>query len=218
MIRRCVERSIPFGVVLIREGREAGSAELSLAAVGTMASVRTMTLNGDGTFDIVSVGTRRFELLAVDAEREPYLVGEVRELDEAVGDEARATELVDRVASRFVRYVELVGRDESDEGADDEDEAAVADGDEGADDEDDEDASAEHDAGLRVTNDPTTLSFLLGAILAVEPVTRQELLEAPTAEVRLERLSALLDREILLLERGLEPWAPDRRARRVALN
>lgn len=216
MIRRCVERAIPFGVVLIREGREAGSADLSLAAVGTMASVRTMTLNGDGTFDIVSVGTRRFELLSVDAEREPYLVGEVRELDEAVGDEARATELVDRVASRFVRYVELVGREE-DEGADDEDgsETAMADADE---DDEDDDPSGVRDPGFRVTNDPTTLSFLLGAILVLEPVARQELLEAPTAEVRLERLSALLEREILLLERGLEPWAPDRRARRVALN
>ncbi|MFM2105747.1 MAG: hypothetical protein RL338_779, partial [Chloroflexota bacterium] len=34
----------------------------------------------------------------------------------------------------------------------------------------------------------------------------------------LERLATLLEREILLLERGLEPWSPDRRARRVALN
>ena len=69
-----------------------------------------------------------------------------------------------------------------------------------------------------MTNDPTALSFLLCAILAVEPARRQELLEAPTAEARLGQLATLLEREILLLERGLEPWAPDRRARRVALN
>src|SRR3954449_7252048 len=41
MIRRCVEASTPFGVVLIRDGREVGpTASLAIAGVGPFAESR----------------------------------------------------------------------------------------------------------------------------------------------------------------------------------
>ena len=44
----------------------------------------------------------------VIADREPYLVGEVEELGDALGDEEAAEELVGRVTRRFVDYLRLL--------------------------------------------------------------------------------------------------------------
>ncbi len=40
MVARCVERGEPFGVVMIRNGREVGGGDVTLADVGTTAIIR----------------------------------------------------------------------------------------------------------------------------------------------------------------------------------
>lgn len=66
-------------------------------------------------------------------------------------------------------------------------------------------------AALRIPDDPSVLSFLLTGIVQVEPVHKQQLLEASSAEDRLRDINTLLDREIDLLARRLAPYAVDRR-------
>ncbi len=108
MIRDCLEASAPFGVVLIREGREAGPGAISFTGIGTIAEIRDAARLDDGRYDLLVVGTRRFEIRRVLGGRGPYLVAEVDVLDETVGDAVLAHDLAMRATRRFVTYLELL--------------------------------------------------------------------------------------------------------------
>jgi Lon protease-like protein len=108
MTQRCVEGLEPFGIVLIREGREAGSGNVSIAGVGTLAEIRESTRYPDGRYDLLVVGVGRFAIEEVDSEREPYLLGKVVPIDDQVGDAERAASLAARSMRRFVAYLQLL--------------------------------------------------------------------------------------------------------------
>src|SRR4051812_19337834 len=108
MIERCVERSAPFGIVLIREGREVGSGNVAIAGVGTFAEIREATRLPDGRYDLLVVGSGRFTVEDVELGKEPYLVGQVTALEDEVGDLTEATALAARAMRRFVAYLQLL--------------------------------------------------------------------------------------------------------------
>ncbi len=108
MISRCIDRGEPFGVVLIREGRDVGPLTGEVAAIGTTAAIRRVGTYPDGRLDILSVGQQRFRLESVDNVSEPYLVGQVSLLDEPTGPEPEARALAQRVGGRFLEYLELL--------------------------------------------------------------------------------------------------------------
>jgi Lon protease-like protein len=108
MIGRCIDRGEPFGVVLIREGRDVGPLTGEVAAIGTTAAIRRVGTYPDGRLDILSVGQQRFRLESVDNVSEPYLVGRVSLLDEPTGPEPEARALAVRVGRRFLEYLELL--------------------------------------------------------------------------------------------------------------
>lgn len=105
---RCIALDAPFGVVLIREGREVGGESVSIAGVGTLAEIRQATRYPDGRYDLLVVGASRFAVETVDTEREPYLVAEVATLDDELGETERATRLAARTMRRFVDYLHLL--------------------------------------------------------------------------------------------------------------
>lgn len=222
MVRRCLDGSSPFGVVLIREGselvRSGGEQSLSIAGVGTFAEIREASRYSDGRWDLLAVGAGRFVIDTVRSDEQPYLVAEVEPLDDEPGDEAAADALAQRVSRRFVDYLRLL-QPRDGEGskpidvqvevevpdapeAHDELEVIAADAIEGAD----------VTSALRIPDDPSQLSFLLTGILQVEPLRKQTLLEATTAEERLRDLDRVLDRELRLLRGRLAPYAPERHA------
>jgi Lon protease-like protein len=238
LTRRCVEEERPFGIVLIREGREVGGDTVAIAGVGTFAEIRQATPLPDGRFDLLVVGAGRFAVESVDPEREPYLVASVTPLEDEVGDQARAVRLASRVMRRFVAYLHLlqplegetaeeidvrveieaeVGEDDPTLASDAPPEASTAA--ETAAEAPAEPASAadvEHEATLEeaarrlvIPDDPTTLSYLLSGIVQVPGLQRQVLLECDTTEERLVALDALLDRELWLLRRRLRLFTPD---------
>jgi hypothetical protein len=150
-----------------------------------------------------------------------------------VGDEEEAEALVARVTRRFVDYLRVLQpRDGEDvEPIDVQVEVEVGDDDDDVDDEAEEAAAeavvvvdgpgggpAELAAALRIPDDPSQLSFLLAGIVQVDPETRQELLEATSAEARLRQLDRLLDRELELLRKRLAPFQPDRGELRARQN
>jgi Lon protease-like protein len=108
MVRHCLDTQSPFGVVLIRQGRETGSGSISFTGIGTIAEIRDAGAYEDGRYDLLVVGTRRFEIRHVLSGKRPYLVAEVEVLDEPVGNEATAHRLAMTATRRFVTYLELL--------------------------------------------------------------------------------------------------------------
>ena len=244
LTRHCLDTGAPFGVVLIREGREVGPGQtLALAGVGALVEIREAGRYPDGRYDLLAAATGRFAIDAVDPAREPYLVADVTPLEDEVGDEARAERLAASAIGRFVRYLELMrARDgetsevldirvEVDSVATDEPEPGelVIEDDVFADEPDDDDAApdtaledvsptseSERRRDLVIPDDPTVLSYLLSGIVQIELPRRQALLEAATTTERLEALVRLLEREVLLLTSRLRLFAPDPRLMRGA--
>ena len=213
LVRDCLEEGSPFGVVLIREGREVGGGSIAFSAIGTMAEIRQVGRYPDGRFDLLVVGTRRFVVESVDIEAHPYVVAEVSQLDESVGDAEIAASLAGRATRRFVRYLELLQprdgetADEIDVRVELETErpGVAAAG--------DEEPSLVADGGperrVVIPDDPTTLSHLLSGIIQIGLPRRQALLEADTTEDRLRDLLGLIDREIVFLRRRWRAFVPN---------
>ena len=230
LTRHCLETGAPFGIVLIREGREVGASR-TLARVGALVEIRSAGRYPDGRYDLMAAATGRFAIDSVDLARAPYLVADVTPLEDEVGDEQRAERLAASAIRRFVRYLELmrirdgetgealdirVELDAATDEADPDDEPSVADEfaervDEDGDELDD-DPDETTTTSLTIPDDPTVLSYLLSGIVQVELPRRQRLLEAATTVTRLEELIRLLDREVLLLSRRLRLFSIDARS------
>jgi Lon protease-like protein len=226
LTRHCLETGAPFGIVLIRDGREVGSSSRTLARVGALVEIREAGRYPDGRYDLLAAATGRFAIDSVDVASAPYMVAAVTQLEDEVGDEARAERLAASAIRRFVRYLELMRIREGETGealdirveldtaamSDDAGAEAVADSDdepqEGEADDEDVEATT---TSLTIPDDPTVLSYLLSGIVQVELPRRQRLLEAGTTVERLEELITLLDREVLLLTRRLRLFSPDSR-------
>ena len=76
MISRCMKEDQPFGVVLIREGPEAGGPATTWS-VGTLAKVVDWYQGSDGLLGITAVGSERFRLLSAEREADGLNVGEI---------------------------------------------------------------------------------------------------------------------------------------------
>jgi len=186
LIRRCIDRQRPFGIVLIRRGSEVGpSAEPY--AVGTEAKIVAESLLPDGRSYIVTRGERRFAVETLMPEVEPYLVGQVRYLDETDGDGAldRATMALEALGAYLLAVVAVTD--------DSRGERALADDLRGA--------------------QPRDLAYRIAGSLAVDAPQQQALLELETTSARLAEETRILNRETELLrdllvrlrERGERP-------------
>jgi Lon protease-like protein len=172
LLQRSVQTDQPFGIVLIRSGPEVGgSAEPH--RIGTTARVVGTTPLPGGRSFIIARGERRFEIETIDAEREPYLVGEVRYLDE--DDGADAAELADRAADSFGQYLTGIISTSND-------------------------ARTEVPLGELREGTPAEVSYRIAGGLGIDASERQRLLETERAAPRLESVIRLLERENTLLK------------------
>jgi Lon protease-like protein len=171
-----------FGVIAIRKGRETGVDGISaLYQIGCTATLREVAEQEDGRYHLVTVGTQRFRLVALDNSRS-YLQGEVDLLEEEVGDEAVAGLAVHAVQRGFHRYVEALASRESVE-------VTVP----------------------ELPDEPLLLSYLVAASMILDLSVRQDLLAEPDAERRLGAERALLARETTMLRSLTAAPAPDLR-------
>jgi uncharacterized protein len=102
-----------FGVVAFETGWESkntGSSAVNLYEIGCSASVRQITEHPDGRFDLVTVGKRRFQVLEVDTESEPYLIADIEWLPEPE-DDTDAEDLVPGLLDIFQNYLEVIRTD-----------------------------------------------------------------------------------------------------------
>ncbi len=165
------ESAREFGVVAIRQGWEVGpDAARSLHPVGCSGLLRRVDDKEDGTYEVVSAGGRRFRLLSVDPDSEPYLVGSVEWLPDEPDPGPETTLLAQRAGTLFEEYV-----------------AAVA-GTGGA-----------EVAAFELPEDPTVLSYLVASAALLTLDDRQALLERNGTRERLREELRLLRRETALV-------------------
>ena len=169
-------------MIAIRKGRETGiDGVRSLYEIGCTATVRRVNELEDGRFDLVTVGTQRFRLLALD-QKMPYLRGEIELLAEDPVDEAAAAPFVRAVQVAFRAYLDAL----TERGG-----ATVR--------------------VVDLPDEPVLLSFVVGGAMVIDLPERQSLLDEPHAVRRLGAERALLARETAMLRATTSRPAPDLR-------
>ena len=108
MINQCIDKSWPFGVVLIREGDQVGQPATP-HEVGTTARVTQVERLDDGRLNIVSVGEMRFRILDFGEAREGYLRADVV-LWPWSPSEAGEKTLAQSVRDYLRRYVQMLAQ------------------------------------------------------------------------------------------------------------
>jgi Lon protease-like protein len=107
MIRYCLSRSEPFGVVLIRKGGEALGPIAEPHEVGCSATIMETEPLGDGRINIAAVGIDRFQILSLNYDQ-PYLVGEVEKYPFTGRNDEVLGKLADELrpwVSRYLRFI-----------------------------------------------------------------------------------------------------------------
>ena len=171
-----------FGVIAIRKGRETGVEGVqSLYEIGCTATLRRVQEREDGRFDLVTVGTQRFRLLALD-QTLPYLQGEIEMLAEEAVDQAAAAPAVRAVQVAFRGYLDAL----TEWGG----------------------ASVKVE---NLPAEPVLLSFIVAAAMVIDLPDRQGLLDEPDALRRLAAERAMLSRETAMLRTTTSRPAPDLR-------
>ncbi len=112
MIRRCLEEERPFGVVLIREGKEVGGGAVP-HNVGTTAVIANASRLKEGRMSIITIGDERFRLHAVRHDR-PYLSGRAEPWPLVGAETERAQEQVESVRALFRQYLSLLTQAQGD--------------------------------------------------------------------------------------------------------
>ena len=103
MVMRCREENSPFGVILIRDGDEAG-AEAVPHLVGTTARITQYEEMPDGRMDILVFGETRFRVTRASHDK-PYLSAQVEPLEEETGDLSVVQPVVENVSGLFKKYL-----------------------------------------------------------------------------------------------------------------
>jgi uncharacterized protein len=171
-----------FGVIAIKKGRETGVEGVSsLYEVGCAATVRENEENEDGGFEVVTVGTQRFRLEALDDSR-AYLQGEVEFLEDDAGDSAAAGRAAHLVAEAFQAYLDVLTA-----------------------------RGLAQVSVPELPEEPVLLSYLVAASMIIDLPDRQALLAEPDSLSRLTAERALLVRETTMLQTLTARPAPDLR-------
>ena len=107
MLERCLDEKIPFGVVLIRSGREVGEYS-EPHEVGTLARIDSVQPSSRGDFRVTAMGTQRFRIEGLN-ENQPYLQCDLRIDDVLPADDndQSVRETAQSVAVLFEEYFRL---------------------------------------------------------------------------------------------------------------
>jgi Lon protease-like protein len=110
MINRCLEEERPFGVLLIREGKEVGEAAVPYR-VGTTALIAGLDRLDGGQMNIVTIGSERFRLRGLRHDQ-PFLMGNAEPWPLAGATTEQARDQVGPVRALFRQYLSLLAQAE----------------------------------------------------------------------------------------------------------
>lgn len=180
MMRLCIETRQPFGVVLIRQGNEALGPLAEPYPVGCTAQVMQVQRLDEGRLNLVAVGKERFRILTLNYEAKPYLLGSVQPYPLVITEAQQQQQEGKRLRMWIDRYLQTMA-----------------------------------DAGKGPINlqslpdDPVSLAYAAAAIIPVQPVQKQGILEQENALGLLQGVQAIYRREIALLKAMLSGRAEE---------
>lgn len=79
MVSRCLREDSGFGVLLIRDGAEAGAADTF--EIGTVAEIVDWYQGSDGLLGVTAEGRQRFELESADRRPDGLYIGTIRSIE-----------------------------------------------------------------------------------------------------------------------------------------
>ncbi len=173
MVRDCMEKNKPFGVVLIHQGAEALGPLAEPRMIGCAARIVEVDPLEDGRLNLTAVGDERFHILKLDASR-PYLVGRVESLpleNHHTLDMLRGHRALNGWVRRYLRLLSSTG----DQGLD--------------------------FSGLELPEEPLPLIYLAASLLQLPAAEKQPLLEAGTVGALYGEVQRLYRREVTILSR-----------------
>jgi Lon protease-like protein len=106
MVKRCLRRDVPFGVVLMRGTVDGLEVPYE---VGTIATIAESTRLEGGRYNITVVGVERFVIRSLAYDIEPYLVGQVEPLVTRDADSVEAHFLSAQLRPSLEKYLALLG-------------------------------------------------------------------------------------------------------------
>jgi ATP-dependent Lon protease len=172
LIDEAVDANKTIALVTSRSSEEEAESAEDLYEVGTSAVVHKMVRVPDGTLRVLVQGLERVKLEQIE-QKEPYLAGRFTKLPDVPGREMEVEALAHTVESLFGRIISMA-------------------------------PYLPEELLLAASNaeSPSGLANLIGSTLRLSTEQKQELLEAVDVEERLRKLTAMLSRELEVVELG----------------
>jgi len=171
MTQHCVSEDIPFGVVLLQEGKPEGDRKVKPYRVGCTARIRQIQNLEDGRLLIMTIGEKRFRIHRLHREQ-PYLEASVEyiQFKQEAADATQAA--ADDLYPIFADFLDILSEMD--------------------------DTVQINSSNIPV--DPETLSFTAAALLQTSMRTKQSMLEARKLTSLLNYLQRIYRHEIGLLQ------------------
>jgi Lon protease-like protein len=174
MVSTCLADRTPFGVVLIRHGREALGPLAEPFRIGCTAQIIQAEQLDGGRMNITTLGKERFRILKLDNKAQPYLVGQVETYPLSGIDGPDLNTPRNELRLRLGRYLARLSAAQLLE-------------------------LSEPD----LPGNPVLLAYLAAAVLHITSIQKQQILSISDARDLLVRLVSVYDRELALLEKFL---------------
>ena len=188
MIQHCIQEQTPFGVVLIKTGREALGPLPMPHTVGCTAQITQYKPANNGRYNITVIGHERFRITSLD-QQHAYLTGtvEMYPLTSTAQDDAALARK--RLAPLVKRYLHLL-----------------------------QEAGKVQFESNQLPRDPMTLAYLASVVIQADPAEKQNLLDTDHTTTLLNKLHDLYRHEITILDYMLSPPEDDENMGPFSLN
>jgi Lon protease-like protein len=171
MINRCINEQRPFGVNLIRRGAEALGPLAEPFLIGTTARIVQVQNLADGRMNLAAVGEERFQIISMEPDLQPYLVGYVEPFPLVVADQAKMEESAQKLHDRVERYLHTLS----------------------------EVGAGQFDIG-QFPDDPLGFAYLSASLLQISDIQKQEILSTEHAEDLIVKINQVYRRENALFK------------------
>ena len=106
MINQCIDANAPFGVILIKSGKEVGGSAKP-HNIGTVAQIKRVEMINEGRMNLLVIGEHRFRITEITQEQ-PILTADVDFLKPEKTDASLFPDKISKIRGLFWRYLNLI--------------------------------------------------------------------------------------------------------------